>query len=195
MFHFPQHVNENNSLYACLNVLRDPKCNFIEAWSEEEQREFKSTLIELVLGSDTDSHFELLTRFQMRVNTETEGYGGILASRFFGSCDRRTRLLVLQLAIVCGLHGDAVLPFEVHKKWVQLKQDEYFEQGDEEHALGLPISGLMDRSRPGVADPKTQARSLGRRLLRFFFFSCCATMTTQIHAPPFLLALVPCSLF
>jgi len=151
-----QHVNENNSLYACLNVLRDPKCNFIEAWSEEEQREFKSTLIELVLGSDTDSHFELLTRFQMRVNTETEGYGGILASRFFGSCDRRTRLLVLQLAIVCGLHGDAVLPFEVHKKWVQLKQDEYFEQGDEEHALGLPISGLMDRSRPGVADPKTQ---------------------------------------
>eukprot|EP00873_Tetraselmis_striata_P026539 jgi/Tetstr1/446803/TSEL_034283.t1 len=151
-----QHVNENNAVHVALNILRDPKCNFIESWTEDEQHEFRSTVIQLVLGSDTDSHFELFTRFQMRVNTGTEGYSGSLAAAFYRGCDHKTRLLILQLVVVCAMHGDAVLPFEVHKKWVQMKQDELFGQGDEELQLGLPISGLMDRQRPGIADRTAQ---------------------------------------
>jgi hypothetical protein len=137
-------------------ILRDPECNFIEAWSEEEQHEFRGSVIQLVLGSDMDMHFELLTRFQMRVNTETGGYGGVLASKFFSGCDRRTRLLILQLVVACARHGDPLLPHEVHKKWVKLKEEECFEQGDEELKLGLPVSGLSDRSQPGISDPRTQ---------------------------------------
>eukprot|EP00873_Tetraselmis_striata_P013522 jgi/Tetstr1/433786/TSEL_002412.t1 len=101
-----QHVNQNNSIRECMATLRDPECNFIEAWSEEEQHEFRCNVIQLVLGSDLDMHFELLTRFQMR--------------------------------------------------WVKLKDEEHFEQGDEERQLGLPVSGLSDRSQPGLSDPKTQ---------------------------------------
>lgn len=153
-----QHVNENNAVHVALNILRDPKCNFIESWTEDEQHEFRSTVIQLVLGSDTDSHFELFTRFQMRVNTGTEGYSGSLAAAFYRGCDHKTRLLILQLVVVCAMHGDAVLPFEVHKKWVQMKQDELFGQGDEELQLGLPISGLMDRQRPGIADRTAQVQ-------------------------------------
>jgi len=151
-----QHVNQNNSVQLCMAMLRDPECNFIEAWSEEEQHEFRGSVIQLVLGSDMDMHFELLTRFQMRVNTETGGYGGVLASKFFSGCDRRTRLLILQLVVACARHGDPLLPHEVHKKWVKLKEEEYFEQGDEELKLGLPVSGLSDRSQPGISDPRTQ---------------------------------------
>ena len=40
-------------------------------------------------------------------------------------------------------------------RWVRQLQEEFFQQGDQERALGLSISPLMDRTRAGVAKSQT----------------------------------------
>lgn len=44
----------------------------------------------------------------------------------------------------------------VHCKWVQLLEDEFFQQGDKEKLHGLPVSPLFDRCKPGIT--KSQVR-------------------------------------
>ncbi|GFH18038.1 phosphodiesterase [Haematococcus lacustris] len=39
---------------------------------------------------------------------------------------------------------------DVHRRWVQLLEEELFRQGDLEVAAGLPVSPLMDRTKAGV---------------------------------------------
>ena len=62
----------------------------------------------------------------------------------------------LQMALKCADLGHLSAGREVHAKWVGLLQEEFFCQGDREREHGLPISPLMDRSKPGIT--KSQVR-------------------------------------
>jgi hypothetical protein len=39
---------------------------------------------------------------------------------------------------------------QVHKRWVQNLEEEFFRQGDAEKRNDLPVSALFDREKPGV---------------------------------------------
>ncbi len=41
--------------------------------------------------------------------------------------------------------------FEIHRQWTYRIAEEFYEQGDEEERLGLPISPFMDRKNPQLA--------------------------------------------
>lgn len=43
----------------------------------------------------------------------------------------------------------------MHCRWVERLEEEFFLQGDRERALGLPLSPLFDRTKPGAS--KSQA--------------------------------------
>ena len=43
----------------------------------------------------------------------------------------------------------------MHKRWVAQLEEEMFRQGDQERALGQPISPLMDRAKGGVTKIQT----------------------------------------
>lgn len=61
----------------------------------------------------------------------------------------------LQLALKCADLGHLASSTEVHKEWVGRLEEEMFRQGDQERALGLTVSPLMDRTKGGVT--KSQA--------------------------------------
>jgi len=52
--------------------------------------------------------------------------------------------------------GHLALGWELHGRWVERLEEEFFAQGDREKALGLdPVSFLMDRDKPGVSQTQT----------------------------------------
>ncbi len=52
---------------------------------------------------------------------------------------------------------------QVHLRWVQALEAEFFQQGDAERALGLPISPLCDRNKEGKGSPLHITRLCHRR--------------------------------
>ncbi len=46
--------------------------------------------------------------------------------------------------------------WDVHQRWVTVLEEEFFRQGDLEEARQMPVSALMDRSKPGIS--KSQVR-------------------------------------
>jgi hypothetical protein len=67
---------------------------------------------------------------------------------------------------------------QVHKRWVQNLEEEFFQQGDAEKRHDLPVSALFDREKPGIT--KSQVRGC-------FWLQHVTTMrapVAQRHAAP-----------
>ena len=54
------------------------------------------------------------------------------------------------MALKCSDLGHLASPESVHRKWVQLLEEEMFRQGDLEKQKGYPLSPLMDRDKGGI---------------------------------------------
>eukprot|EP00198_Chlamydomonas_reinhardtii_P013002 XP_001702339.1 3',5'-cyclic-nucleotide phosphodiesterase [Chlamydomonas reinhardtii] len=65
--------------------------------------------------------------------------------------DDTERTLTLQVALKAADLGHLGEELEVHKRWVRALEEEFFRQGDQELARGLPISPLFDRAKQGVS--------------------------------------------
>ena len=63
---------------------------------------------------------------------------------------------LLQVALKCSDLSHLACTPEVHGQWVGKLSEEFFQQGDQEQALGLPISPLMDRTKTTECMAKSQ---------------------------------------
>ena len=54
------------------------------------------------------------------------------------------------MALKCADLGHLASPRDVHKKWVERLEEEFFRQGDREKQNGLSVSPLMDREKNGI---------------------------------------------
>merc|ERR1712151_685704 len=70
--------------------------------------------------------------------------------------------------------GHTALPWRQHTKWVERLEAELFAQGDQEKSLGLPVSFLMDREKPGAS--ATQSG--------FYDFMVLPMFKVLVHAAP-----------
>ncbi|KAJ9504616.1 hypothetical protein QJQ45_030479 [Haematococcus lacustris] len=75
---------------------------------------------------------------------------GSMGNKGQGVMDDDLRLLTLQMVMKVSDLGHLAHAKDVHRRWVQLLEEELFRQGDLEVAAGLPVSPLMDRTKAGV---------------------------------------------
>ncbi|KAG9352417.1 hypothetical protein JZ751_020831 [Albula glossodonta] len=137
-------VLENHHAASAWSLyLSRPEFNFLSNLDHVEFKRFRFLVIEAILATDLKKHFDFLAEFNSKVND--------VDSPGIDWTNENDRLLVCQVCIkLADINGPAKVR-ELHLKWTEGIVNEFYEQGDEEASLGLPISPFMDRSSPQLA--------------------------------------------
>ncbi|XP_032096909.1 cGMP-inhibited 3',5'-cyclic phosphodiesterase B isoform X2 [Sapajus apella] len=137
-------VLENHHAASAWNLyLSRPEYNFLLNLDHVEFKRFRFLVIEAILATDLKKHFDFLAEFNAKAND--------VNSNGIEWRNENDRLLVCQVCIkLADINGPAKVR-DLHLKWTEGIVNEFYEQGDEEANLGLPISPFMDRSSPQLA--------------------------------------------
>nr|DBA17679.1 TPA: hypothetical protein GDO54_003091 [Pyxicephalus adspersus] len=137
-------VLENHHAASAWNLfLSQPDYNFLTYLDHVQFKRFRFLVIEAILATDLKKHFDFLAEFNAKVND--------VSSNGIDWTNENDRLLVCQVCIkLADINGPAKTR-DLHLKWTEGIVNEFYEQGDEEANLGLPISPFMDRSSPQLA--------------------------------------------
>ncbi|KAH0620916.1 hypothetical protein JD844_021822 [Phrynosoma platyrhinos] len=137
-------VLENHHAASAWSLfLSRPEYNFLPDLDHVQFKRFRFLVIEAILATDLKKHFDFLAEFNAKIN-DVNGHGIEWSSE-------SDRLLVCQICIKLGdINGPAKVR-DLHLKWTEGIVNEFYEQGDEEASLGLPISPFMDRHSPQLA--------------------------------------------
>ncbi|EKX50674.1 hypothetical protein GUITHDRAFT_66867 [Guillardia theta CCMP2712] len=145
LLHNDKAPNENHHLAAAFRIMKRPDCNFMHSVPQLSQSKIRKLIIDMVLATDMGEHQRMLA-------PSLNGPGQETSKEANGppEVDEQSLVLMLRGAIkMCDL-GHAYAELDVHVQWSQRLEDELFRQGDVERSLGLPVSYLMDRNKPGV---------------------------------------------
>ncbi|KAI4580866.1 hypothetical protein MJG53_010408 [Ovis ammon polii x Ovis aries] len=136
-------LENHHAASAWTLYLSRPEYNFLLNLDNVEFKRFRFLVIEAILATDLKKHFDFLAEFNAKANDVNSN--GIEWS------NENDRLLVCQVCIkLADINGPTKVR-DLHLKWTEGIVNEFYEQGDEEANLGLPISPFMDRSSPQLA--------------------------------------------
>ncbi|XP_030641239.1 cGMP-inhibited 3',5'-cyclic phosphodiesterase A-like [Chanos chanos] len=137
-------VLENHHAASAWNLfMSHPDYNFLVNLDHVEFKRFRFLVIEAILATDLKKHFDFLAEFNAKVGDDVSA--GIDWS------NENDRLLVCQMCIKLADINGPLKCKDLHLQWTEGIVNEFYEQGDEESSLGLPISPFMDRSAPQLA--------------------------------------------
>lgn len=128
-----QSVLENFHAAEAFALMRKPGLDVLARMEPEAKKDVRLTVIQCVLATDLAQGQRYYAAFTTRANAHD-----------FGE-DDGDGLLLLQMVLKCADVAHPARPLELHKRWSDLISQEFFEQGDRERALGIPISPLCDR--------------------------------------------------
>lgn len=127
-------VLENYHASYAFKLLGNPKYNILEGVDDELYKEFRRTVVGLILATDMANHFSICSKFQARIST-----GALLNDAV------EDRMLLLKIIMKCADINNSSRPFPIAKKWADMCIREFLQQGDQEKARNIPVSPLMDR--------------------------------------------------
>ncbi|KAM9754368.1 cGMP-inhibited 3',5'-cyclic phosphodiesterase 3A-like isoform 2-T2 [Menidia menidia] len=137
-------VLENHHAASAWNLfMSQPEYNFLVNLDHVEFKRFRFLVIEAILATDLKKHFDFLAEFNAKVGDDPTT--GIDWS------NENDRLLVCQMCIKLADINGPLKCKELHLQWTEGIVNEFYEQGDEESSLGLPVSPFMDRAAPQLA--------------------------------------------
>jgi len=156
---------ENHHIAAAFEVMLTKPFDIFSNTSVEVFTEIRKAIIDMVLATDMKLHFNLLGRFrliekkveahQLSENHHTGG-GTVVAPQEPGAEGLEALLpedisLCFQVALKCADIGHVYCESNVHLRWVQKLEQEFFAQGDREAEMGaVQKSPLMDRDKAGI---------------------------------------------
>ncbi|XP_056138309.1 LOW QUALITY PROTEIN: cGMP-inhibited 3',5'-cyclic phosphodiesterase 3A-like [Lampris incognitus] len=137
-------VLENHHAASAWNLFMSrPEFNFLVNLDHVEFKRFRFLVIEAILATDLKKHFDFLAEFNAKVGDDP--------STGIDWSNENDRLLVCQMCIKLADINGPLKCKDLHLQWTEGIVNEFYEQGDEEASLGLPISPFMDRSAPQLA--------------------------------------------
>jgi len=147
------------NMHACVffQTMQQSGCQFFAPEEQRKWKNFRRKVIATILATDIAKHFEFLKRLNLRVgklefNPFVEDRN-TLADKNNVSKEDRMLLLEAFMHTVDLTHN--FKPFNVHKIGLAALENEWFNQGDEELRLGLPITANYDRRSDSAAGCQT----------------------------------------
>lgn len=142
---------ENHHASALFSILQDDKLNILAGLSRSEYHEFRSVVVDMILGTDMRGHFDQLQMMRNMLhacqqqqhpngNLEPKATKPTLSDT--GIDKRKSMCLILHCADI----SNPAKPYHIHRQWTEMLLEEYFRQGDDEARIGLPPSPMMDRT-------------------------------------------------
>lgn len=135
--HHDQSPNENYHISKTLALISDSQ--LLHSFDEDARQYIRTIIINLILATDMKNHFTILEALE-KVERGDED---------------KNFMIFLQFFIKCADLNHMTLSSPVHKKWVSKLEEEFYAQGDIEKSMGLVVSPLMDRTRPGLSVSQT----------------------------------------
>jgi len=149
VFYNDQHVNEQHHAAQAFALMKRADCNFLEgALSSSAFRRLRALTIDLVVATDMADHGRIVKSFSGLLDAR-EPVGESGASAPFVPANSAEASQLLQVAMKTADLGHLSMNWSTHLRWVDRLEREFFEQGDMETALEIPVSFLMDRTKPG----------------------------------------------
>merc|ERR1712196_274999 len=100
-----------------------------------DKASLRAQIIEYILATDMSEHFEIISKFRLKRDSK----------EFDVASNESDRRFVARMCIKAGDIGHSALPWELHENWSERVTREFWQQGDEERSLNLPISALCDK--------------------------------------------------
>ncbi|XP_039182239.1 calcium/calmodulin-dependent 3',5'-cyclic nucleotide phosphodiesterase 1A-like isoform X3 [Crotalus tigris] len=132
-------VLENHHLSAAFRLLQDRETNILGNLTKDEWRELRRMVINIVLSTDMSHHFQ-----QIKIMKH------IL--QCLQLVDRTHKDKIMSFLVHVADISHPAKPWELHHRWSEALLEEFFEQGDKEAEMGLPISSLCDRRTTNIAE-------------------------------------------
>jgi len=138
-------VLENHHVAEAFKTLKDPPCDWTKDMRKEDYTDMRETVIQMVLGTDMRAHFEYLTKFKSK--QAGEGF----VPQTGTTLERKDMRLLLTVALHAADVANPAKREVIATTWAKRSMVEFFEQGDREAELGLPVSPFMDRNKTPLA--------------------------------------------
>ena len=133
-----QSIQENfHSMSIFRSMYSDSRINILSTFTIERAREVRRLVVMMTLGTDMKHHFSNLQDFKDLIKSQGPDLSQWVSPK------------ALDTLCVMLLHSadlsNPCRPSELAKKWAGLVLEEFFNQGDIEKELGLPVSPLCSR--------------------------------------------------
>ncbi|EPZ33403.1 HD-domain/PDEase-like protein [Rozella allomycis CSF55] len=135
-------VLENHHVSASFLIMEKAGNNFLAGLSKADFKQFRQWVIECVLATDLSLHFQFVSTFKAKIAQKED---------FQPQNKMDDKLVLCKVLVKCGDVNHPTRPLKTHLRWSKMCIDEFFNQGDQEKKLGLPISPFMDRDTAKVA--------------------------------------------
>lgn len=138
-------ILENHHLACVFEMIRNPKYNIFSHLKEEQYREIRDTMTEMVLSTDMGLHGRIFSTFRRRLGECPEWH------------ERKDDIrLALSMSIKMSDISNCGRPKHLYLEWAKNIATEFYNQGDVEQKLCIPISPFMDRRKDKQEFPKGQ---------------------------------------
>jgi hypothetical protein len=132
-------VLENFHIASAWKLMLEDDMNPFQGFTDEQYQEARQTLVYAILGTDMKFHFDHLTKFKTRLNAGA-----------FEDPDRKDIRLLLAMCLHSADVSNPAKKWDYTVEWAARVMEEFFQQGEKEASLGLPVSPFMDRKKTDI---------------------------------------------
>eukprot|EP00931_Biecheleriopsis_adriatica_P113365 TRINITY_DN8837_c0_g1_i1.p1 TRINITY_DN8837_c0_g1~~TRINITY_DN8837_c0_g1_i1.p1 ORF type:complete len:1016 (+),score=160.59 TRINITY_DN8837_c0_g1_i1:34-3081(+) len=127
-------------------------CGIFEKASKEEYNLGRNVCIEAILHTDNVHHFHSLKTVQKLYEAqcdiiEVQAYKSALETKYLEEVLKRHKSTWIPTFLHMADISNPLRPYSICSAWAHRILDEFFEQGDEEKKLGVPVGMLNDREK------------------------------------------------